>query len=169
MGRNIPAGYYRKGYAFQKWHHFDNKLWNQIVREAGEKILHKRIQIVGYDNIWANIDLSKKNSRRILIHNYVKFKKAELCDFQPDVPGVIIMNPPYGVRLGEDKELESLYGLIGDVLKSSCQDSHAYIITGNLELAKHIGLKSDSKIILKNGKIDCRLLHFPIRHGKYSS
>ena len=79
IGRNIPAGYYRKGYAFQKWDHFDNRLWNTIVTEAREKILHKRLKIFAYDNIAANIDLSKQNSRRILIHNYIRFKKAEIC------------------------------------------------------------------------------------------
>lgn len=168
MGRNIPAGYYRKGFAFQKWHHFDNRLWNQIVAEARENILYNRLHIFGYDNISANIDLSKQNSRRILIHNYVKFKRSEMSDFHPDEPGVIIMNPPYGVRLGENKDLKNLYKLIGDVLKSTCEDSQAYIISGNQDLNKHIGLKSESKIILKNGKIDCRLLHFPITHGKYA-
>ena len=168
MGRNIPAGYYRKGFAFQKWHYFNNRLWNQIVTEARENILYERFPISGYDNISANIDLSKQNSRRILIHNYIRFKKAELSDFYPKEPGIIIINPPYGERLGKDDELENLYKLMGDVLKTYCQDSDAFILSGNLELAKHIGLKPENKIPLKNGKIDCRLLHFPIRHGKYA-
>ena len=168
MGRNIPAGYYRKGFAFQKWHYFNNRLWNQIVTEARENILYERFPISGYDNISANIDLSKQNSRRILIHNYVRFKKAELSDFYPKEPGIIIINPPYGERLGKDDELENLYKLMGDVLKTYCQDSDAFILSGNLELSKHIGLKPENKIPLKNGKIDCRLLHFPIRHGKYA-
>ena len=167
IGRNIPSGYYRKGYAFQKWHNFDNRLWNQIVTEARENFVHDRLPIFGYDNISANIDLSKQNSRRILIHNYVRFKKGELSDFHPEKPGMIIINPPYGERLGVENELNVLYQLIGDVLKTNCQDSDAFILSGNLELAKHIRLSPEKKILLKNGKIDCRLLHFPIRHGKY--
>ena len=115
MVRNIPSGYYRKGFAFQKWHHFNNRLWNKIVIEAREKIVHERFPIFGYDNILANIALSRQNSRHILIHNYIQFKKAEFSDFQPDVPGVIIINPPYGERLGDDKELYKLYQLMGDV------------------------------------------------------
>jgi len=168
IGRNIPAGYYRKGFAFQKWHHFDNRLWNKIVIEAREKIVHERFPILGYDNIYANIDLSRQNSRRILIHNYIQFKKAEICDFKPEKPGVIIINPPYGERLGEENELTGLYQLIGDVLKTNCQDADAFILSGNMELAKHLRLQHQSKIPLKNGKIDCRLLHYPIRHGKYA-
>ena len=168
IGRNLPAGYYRKGFAFQRWHHFDNRLWNQIVTEAREKIVHDRFPIFGYDNISANIDLSRQNSRRILIHNYIRFKKAELSDFTPEKPGVIIINPPYGERLGEGNELSHLYQLMGDVLKKNCQDADAFILSGNMELTKHIGLKPENKIQLKNGKIDCRLLHYPIRLGKYA-
>ena len=167
IGRNIPAGYYRKGYAFQKWDHFDNRLWNTIVIEAREKILHKRLKIFAYDNIAANIDLSKQNSRRILIHNYIRFKKAEICDFHPEEPGMIIINPPYGERLGVENELDTLYQLMGDVLKKNCLDSDAFIFSGNVELTKHIGLKPVNKYPLKNGNIDCKLLHYPIRHGKY--
>ena len=168
IGRNIPAGYYKRGYAFQKWLHFDNQLWNQIMKEAKEKILYKRLPVIGYDNVLANIKLSQQNSRRILIHEYVKFKKAEFCDFLPDDPGMIIMNPPYGERLDEERNLESTYELMGDVLKSNCQNSDVFILSGNSNLAKHIGLKPKKKMPLKNGRIDCQLLHFPIRDGEYA-
>ena len=94
--------------------------------------------------------------------------KAEFSDFKPEKPGVIIINPPYGERLGEGNELSHLYQLMGDVLKKNCQDADAFILSGNMELTKHIGLKPENKIPLKNGKIDCRLLHYPIRHGKYA-
>ena len=84
-------------------------------------------------------------------------------------PGTFVMfNPPYGERIGELEDLENLYGMIGDVLKKKCGGSEAHILTANNNLAKCIGLKSESKIVLKNGKIDCRLLHFPIRLGKYA-
>ena len=168
IGRNIPAGYYRKGFAFQKWPHFDNRLWNLIVTEAQEKILHDRLMIFGYDNVSANIDLSKQNARRILIHNFIYFKRGEISDFKPEKPGIIVINPPYGERLGEVNELSHLYKLIGNILKTNCQEADAFVFSGNMELAKHLRLQPQSKIPLKNGKIDCRLLHFPIRHGKYA-
>ena len=63
--------------------------------------------------------------------------------------------------------MEPLYELMGDVLKQNCHNSHVYILSGNPNLAKHIGLQPKSKTVLKNGKIDCRLLHFPILDGKY--
>ena len=77
------------------------------------------------------------------------------------------MNPPYGERIGEEKELESLYQLIGSVFKQNCVNNDAFIFSGNKELTKLIGLKSQRNYVLKNGKIDCRLLHYPIREGNY--
>ena len=168
LGRNIPPGYYRKEFAFQKWHYFNNRLWNNIKKAAREKFSHKRLFIYGFDNIPANILLSKQNARRILIHNSILFKNAEISDFNPENSGTIIMNPPYGERIGDDESLIDLYKTIGDVLKSNCHGSNSYIFTGNKELIKYIGLKSEKKVILKNGKIDCRLLYYPIREGKYS-
>ena len=169
IAKNIPSGYYRKSFAFHKWHYFDNRLWNEIVREARENISHDRLKIFGYDNLGANIDLSRQNSLRILIHNHMKFKRSEFSDFMPKEPGMIIMNPPYGVRIGDDDELSALYELMGNVLKTNCQGSKVYILSGTPELSKNIGLKAKKNIILKNGKLDCRLLYFPILAGKYDN
>ena len=88
-------------------------------------------------------------------------------DFNPEHSGTIIINPPYGERLDEESNLESLYQLMGDVLKQNCPNSNVFLLSGNPNLAKHIGLQPKNKIVLKNGKIDCRLLHFPILDGKY--
>ena len=116
----------------------------------------------------ANIDLAKRNARQILLHNHIQFTKKEFSDFKPDIPcGTIIVNPPYGERLGDENELELLYQLIGSVLKENCADSDAFIFSGNRELTKMIGLKSRRNHILNNGKIECRLLHYPIRKGQY--
>ena len=87
----------------------------------------------------------------------------------PKEPGMIIMNPPYGVRIGDDDELTALYELMGNVLKTNCQGSKVYILSGTPELSKNIGLKAKKNIILKNGKLDCRLLYFPILAGKYDN
>ena len=168
IGRNIPAGNYRKGYAFKGWKNFDSRLWNAVMRESRDKINNKKLHIYGSDNMGANIDLAKRNARQILLHNHIQFTKKEFSDFKLDIPcGTIIMNPPYGERLGDENELELLYQLIGSVLKEHCVDSDAFIFSGNRVLTKMIGLKSRRSHILNNGKIECRLLHYPIRKGQY--
>ena len=81
--------------------------------------------------------------------------------------GVIIINPPYGNRIGDQKIINNLYKQIGDTFKTHCTGFDAYIFTGNLNAIKSIGLRSKKRIILKNGKIDCRLLYYPISSGKF--
>ena len=168
IGRNIPGGYYRKEYGFQKWKNFNPRLWNTIVKEAKKNINTDRLHIFGSDNIKANIDLTSRNIRQILLKQWIHISKKELSDFSPEEGGgVIIMNPPYGHRLNKEEELQPLYKLIGDVLKNKCANMDAFIFTGNQNLSKIIGLKAKRRYILKNGKIDCRLIHFPIREGNY--
>ena len=168
IGRNIPGGYYRKEYGFQKWKNFNPRLWNTIVKEANNKIITDRLHIYGSDNMKSNIDLASSNVRQIFMKQWIHLSIKELSNFSPEEEGgIIIMNPPYGHRLNEEEELKSLYGLIGDVLKKQCADMDAYIFTGNQNLSKLIGLKAKRRYMLKNGKIDCRLIHFPIREGNY--
>ena len=167
IGRNIPGGYYRREYGFQKWRDYNPRLWNSIVKEAKEKIISDRLHIFGSDNISANVELASTNVRQILMKQWINVSKKEFADFSPTEEGIIIMNPPYGHRLNEEEELIPLYELIGDILKNKCTNMDAFIFTGNQNLSKHIGLKAKRRYVLKNGKIDCRLIHFPIREGSY--
>ena len=169
IGRNLPGGYYRKEYGFQKWKNYNPRIWNTIVKEAREKILTGgRLRIYGSDNVGANIDLASKNIRKILMKQWIKISKEEFCDFSPSEDGgVVIMNPPYGQRLSEEEQLKPLYELIGDIFKQKCVNMDAFVFTGNQNLSKLIGLKAKRRYMLKNGKIDCRFIHFPIREGNY--
>jgi putative N6-adenine-specific DNA methylase len=78
---------------------------------------------------------------------------------------VILFNPEYGERLGEEIELEATYARMGDFLKNKCKGSTGYIFTGNLELAKKIRLKPSRRIEFLNAKIDCRLLEYEMYAG----
>jgi putative N6-adenine-specific DNA methylase len=78
---------------------------------------------------------------------------------------VVFFNPEYGDRLGEEIALQSTYARMGDFLKQQCKGYMGYIFTGNLELAKKIGLKPKRRIEFFNGKIDCRLLEYELYAG----
>jgi putative N6-adenine-specific DNA methylase len=73
---------------------------------------------------------------------------------------MIVTNPPYGERLGDIKELETLYRDIGEVLKRRCTGLTAHLLTGSPFLVKQIALRPYRRDILFNGPIECRLLHF---------
>jgi putative N6-adenine-specific DNA methylase len=113
------------------------------------------------------INISKINAGAAGIENMIEFG---VCDFeQTEVPegveGVVFFNPEYGDRLGVEKELEETYKRIGDFLKKKCKGYKGYIFTGNLELAKKIGLKASRRIEFYTSKIDCRLLEYELYAG----
>lgn len=98
-----------------------------------------------------------------------KLIEFQVCDFEkttiPDQPGVIYFNPEYGERLGEVTALESTYARIGDFMKKKCQGYLGYIFTGNLDLAKKIGLKASRRTEFYTAKLDCRLLEYELYSG----
>ena len=93
-----------------------------------------------------------------------------ICDFAetpvpPGKKGVLFVNPEYGARLGEIPELEATYARIGDFMKQKCGGYFGYVFTGNLDLAKKIGLKASRRIEFYTSTIDCRLLEFELYSG----
>jgi putative N6-adenine-specific DNA methylase len=79
--------------------------------------------------------------------------------------GVVFFNPPYGERLGEQKELEQTYRQMGDFMKAQCTGYTGYVFTANPELAKKIGLKTSRKLEFYSAQLDCRLLEYPLYQG----
>ena len=76
--------------------------------------------------------------------------------------GLLVTNPPYGVRLGDDAQLATLYAELGDVMRHRFLGWTCCVLTGNSALAKRIGLRPARRVPLWNGAIECRLLEFPI-------
>lgn len=120
------------------------------------------LEIVATDYSTVAIEAAKKNAKAAGVAHLITF---EVCDFkETKVPengkGVVMFNPEYGERLGETTALQTTYKEIGDFLKTHCGGYFGYVFTGNLELAKHIGLKVKRRIEFFSSKIDCRLLEF---------
>ncbi len=80
---------------------------------------------------------------------------------------MLIANPPYGVRLADQQKLATFYPKLGDALKKSFPGWYAWLFTGDLRLAKLIGLKVARRIPLYNGAIECRLFGIPIVAGRH--
>ena len=112
------------------------------------------------------VSISKINAQQAGVDHLIDF---QLCDFEetklPDTPGVIFFNPEYGERLGDVQELDATYARIGDFMKKKCQGYTGYIFTGNLDLAKKIGLKASRRIEFYSAKLDCRLLEYELYGG----
>jgi len=166
----IPPRINRKDYTFQKWNNFNSQLFNDIKKESIEKILpNKFIDIYASDNTESNINLLKNSLEKIKQPNSIKLNVLDIGDFKTyGDRGTIIMNPPHGHRMSQVESLEGLYRKIGDRLKNECAGHDAYVFCMNNSLPKHIGLRTKRRYILKNGKLDCRLLYFPLSEGKYA-
>ena len=79
--------------------------------------------------------------------------------------GIVLMNPEYGMRMGETTELEETYSRIGDFFKQKCSGYTGYVFTGNADLAKKVGLRTSRRIPFFNGGIECRLLKYELYAG----
>ena len=124
------------------------------------------LKVIATDISEDAINISKVNAGIAGVEEFIEFA---VCDFEetsiPEVPGVIYFNPEYGDRLGVEAELELTYRRIGDFMKKKCKGYSGYIFTGNLELAKKIGLKPSRRIEFYTSKIDCRLLEYELYVG----
>lgn len=159
---NVAPGLLRERFGFQNWPGHDPTRWRNLLTEA--KDLRKRelaVRLRGFDRSPGSIEMAKQNAARAGVGQLTSFTAADISTFEPAAsPATIIFNPPYGDRMGDLAELAGLYRTFGDILKKRCAGSTAYILCGNSELAKHIGLKATRRIPVWNGPIECRLLKY---------
>jgi putative N6-adenine-specific DNA methylase len=160
----IAPGVLRPGFAFQHWLGFASGLWRSLVEEAHSRSLRSLpAGVLGYDRSAGSINIARQNSARAGVEGIISLKQLEISDFvPPQEPGILIFNPPYGRRIGEEDELKPLYRKIGDVMKQHCTGYTAYLFTGSAELAKSVGLRASRRIVLFNGPIECRLLKYEL-------
>jgi 23S rRNA G2445 N2-methylase RlmL len=161
-------GLYRSNYAFMHLSGFEQEMYQQERNKLDDMIVRgKDFEIVASDISADAINISKINAGAAGVADKISFIE---CDFaktpiSENEPGVIYFNPEYGDRLGEEVELQSTYKRIGDFLKQQCKGYTGYIFTGNLELAKKIGLKPARRIEFYTSKIDCRLFEYELYAG----
>jgi 23S rRNA G2445 N2-methylase RlmL len=167
LATNRRPGLFRSNYSFmhiigyepQVYEAERKKLTDQIITVPG-------LKIIATDISRDAIEISQVNAAAAGVKELIEFK---VCDFEqteiPTSPGVIFLNPEYGERLGEETELQKTYERIGDFLKKKCQGYKGYIFTGNLDLAKKIGLKASKRIEFYSAKLDCRLLEYELYSG----
>lgn len=163
---NIPAQYLRKNFGFFHLPGFDIKQWNDVKNDLDKKIrpLQKGL-IKGSDKSQRIIDVARQNFSRLPYSDAVDLECHPFQHTKNFENGILITNPPYGIRLGNLEEVEILYKEIGDFIKTKCHGTSAFIYTGNPELRKKIGLRTSRRIALVNGKLEGVLLQFDSYEG----
>lgn len=161
---NIAPGLYREKFGFMSWRDFNATLWQQLVQEAkNSQVSQLNTVIAGSDSDAETLAQARINAERCGVAAQIQFTQTELSELErPADNGVIICNPPYGERLGNSEELGGLYKLLGDVFKQRFKGWTAFILTGNKELAKQVGLRTSRRIPVYNGSIPCTLLKYEL-------
>lgn len=168
MAADRAPGLGRRYYGFQGWLRHDSGLWDRLQDEArGREIRDRKLlpRITGTDRDFRAVRGALANVERAGLTGRVHIEKRELAESAPvsgEERGIIVLNPPYGERLGDVEELRPLYSQIGDVFKQRFQGWEGFVFTGSPELSKEIGLKANRRFVLYNGAIECRLFKFEL-------
>ncbi|MGD9158273.1 MAG: bifunctional 23S rRNA (guanine(2069)-N(7))-methyltransferase RlmK/23S rRNA (guanine(2445)-N(2))-methyltransferase RlmL, partial [Desulfobacteraceae bacterium] len=167
---DMAPGLLREYFGFLKWRQHKPEVWQMLVDEAEEIELERRPDIppiIGYDQDAGAIKDSIANMERAGLHGLVHFEKRTLSDLAPhpgtiDNPGLMVVNPPYGERLGRPDDLKKLYTGLGIKLRSSFGGWHAAVFTGNSKLAKAVNIKPARTDKFFNGNIACDLIQYHV-------
>ena len=160
IGRNIAPGLNRE-FDAEKWPQLPTRIWQQAREEARDSILtHQPLGIMGFDIDNQALELARYHARQAGLGNLVSFQRQSVSELRSSYRyGFLITNPPYGERLSEKAEVESLYRLMGSVYKSLDTWSF-YVLTSHPGLEKFLGRKADKRRKLYNGRIQCTYYQF---------
>ncbi|MBK9323705.1 MAG: RNA methyltransferase [Bdellovibrionaceae bacterium] len=162
MALRIAPGLQRKGFGFQRWLNYDKAVWEKLVDEAMDQELEDLpFKLYGYDIDRRVLVIAKENAKRAGVDNVIEFKREPVATVEPPVEsGLIIVNPPYGARIGDEDNLRDVYRDLSFTLKHRFKGWDAWILSGNKDLIGDLKLKSTRKHFVFNGNIECRWLKY---------
>lgn len=164
MATNKAPGLISPYFAFQNWKDYDSELLNQLIRKAKLQVEDTKAIIISNDIDRFVCRNTPKNFLKADVNRIIKFSNEDFLKMNFKPGSVIILNPPYDVRL-RNSDINDFYKKIGDALKNNCQGCTAWIISSNEEALKFIGLKPSKKYNLFNGKLPAKLLKYELYSG----
>ena len=145
-------------FGFEKLKNFDAALWKKLQHEAETQIRPAPAPISGSDNDRHMIRVAVANAQAAEVDTFIRFEVKDAQDARPNGEGgILISNPPYGIRLAEVQALQALYPQLGAWLKQHYAGWLAGMFTGDRDMPKFMRLSPKRKIPLYNGNLDCRL------------
>ena len=174
IAQNIAPGIFRKSFAFEKWLDFDKDLFESIYNDDS----HERVfahKIYGSDAGFYAVQTALKNIKSAGMQNIIEVRQIRLEEIRlqgvadaPSTDGAMVMiNPPYGERLAQDKDILRLYDDMGKALKFQFTGATAWIISSNDDALRCLGLKPTEKIRLLNGDLDCQFNRYDLFAGEH--
>jgi len=173
IAADIAPALNRDYFGFINWRGHAANVWRELVDEARARRdtgVSKLSSITGYDSDPSAIRAARANVVRAGLEQRVVIERRDIadCHVEPETDaGLVIANPPYGERLGDESELPGLYRALGDAMKRCYTGWRGAVFTGNPDLGKVMGLRAHRMHTLWNGAIECRLLHFDITDSQF--
>lgn len=167
MAAGVPPGLSRR-FAFERFSWFDGPAWQAMRanRRADPSAAGLAVQIYGSDIDGTALAAARANLTAAGLERSVQLRQQDVLSLSPPADeGLLVTNPPYGVRVGTDAHLAALYPRFGDVLKQRFSGWRACLLTADLRLPKLIGLAPSRRIPLFNGPLECRLYEFELVKG----
>ena len=168
IARNIAPGVYRQGFAFEKWADFDVNIWDEVYNDDSREREFKH-KIYGSDAGFYAVQAATKNIQSASLQRDIEVKQIRIEELRladTNTEGALVMiNPPYGERLSQDKNVLRLYQDMGTALKHQFSGATAWVISSNEEALKCIGLRPAKKIHLVNGDLECLFNKYELFKG----
>ena len=159
----VPAGYLRKRFGFEAMPDFSREVWNRVKAAADSRIQAARPGLIsGSDISGTAVNASAANLAALPFGSDVTLTRRDFKDIEDLGSHVIVTNPPYGIRLKNKPQAESLITSLGDFLKQRCTGTEAYVYFGDRQLIKKVGLRTSFKKPLHSGGLDGRLCRYDL-------
>lgn len=171
LAMNRAPASLRNNFGFMHILGYDPEVY-QAVRDEAKKAVKKDVggRFIATDNDPQAIIAAKKNAQTAGVDHLIEFETCDITETPvPEGKGVVVVNPPYGMRLGDDTDLRPLYKSIGDFMKSECAGKTGYVFTANNALSKKVGLRAKSRTTFFNTTLECRLLEYELYEGSKKS
>jgi len=169
MALNMAPGLQRKKFGFMGLLDFDEQAWEDVVQEAIEsEKAELDFKFYGHDIDKKMVDIAKKNARSAGVLEHIEFKCTPVSTvLPPEEKSMVICNPPYGSRIGDEDNLKDVYRDLGFTLKHRFNGCEAWVLAGNKDLLQEMKLKSTRKHFVFNGNIECRFLKYEMYEGSH--
>ncbi|MDE2388702.1 MAG: bifunctional 23S rRNA (guanine(2069)-N(7))-methyltransferase RlmK/23S rRNA (guanine(2445)-N(2))-methyltransferase RlmL, partial [Betaproteobacteria bacterium] len=173
IAADIAPGLQRDYFGFLGWKQHDPALWRDIWNAAQQRReigLSKLPVIAGFDQDRRTVAAALQHVENAGLAGKIHIEKRDIADAaaaESWPKGLIVCNPPYGERLGDEEQAGALYRRFGEVLKQRFTGWQAAMIIGNPELGFKLGIRSQKPITLFNGALECKLLRFAIEEKAF--
>lgn len=164
MLKSVAPGTFHKKFSFQNFEHVPPALFdNEIETVMAEENEGPGFKLYGYDKSGRNIHAARKNAEMAGVEDMIEFERADARQIDPPVEkGIMVVNPPYGVRMGDEFFLEELYKDWGHNLKTKFKGWNVYILSGDPKWTQFLRMKAQKRWPIDNGGVDCRWVHYQI-------